>query len=103
MVEGVLTREECAAICSKVCADLCRFVQQSVQRNLLVLSGLTLHTKLTAGSGPQMLSGRFSLFLLQSCFFYCLTKIGQPEERGEITFYIVATFLGGQFVQFNWT
>ena len=77
---------------------------QSVQRKLLVLSGLTLHTKLTAGSGPQMLSGRFSLFLLQSCFFYCLlTKIGQPEERGEISFYIVATFLGGQFVQFNWT
>ena len=67
-------------------------MQQSVQRKLLVLSGLTLHTKLTAGSGPQMLSGRFSLFLLQSSFFYCLTKIGQPEERGEITFYIVATF-----------
>ena len=42
-------------------------VQQFVPRKLLVLTGLTLHTSRTAGSGRQMLSGGL-LLLAMSVF-----------------------------------
>ena len=36
--------------------------QRSVPRRKLVLTGPTMHTELTASSGHQMLSGRFSQY-----------------------------------------
>ena len=59
---------------------------------------------LTAGSGLQMLSGGFSLFLLQSSFFYWTwLKLGSQKREVKFHFTLLQPFLGGQFVQFNWT